>query len=216
MKITSAAFPVFGHSISAQELVEIDLSSSNVDLKSVNLDDQAEFEKFIQNSIASKKGKAGIGGYLENRVIYRRSKHFNDANSVRCIHLGIDVWMPAGTKIYAPFSGTIHSFGINDNYADYGGTLILQHQLGDEQLFSLYGHISHASLYGIVVGDKISAGDLIARLGTWNENGNWPPHLHFQVILNMLDYSGDFPGVCAPEDKNYFKNLCPDPYPYLF
>ncbi len=216
MKITSAAFPVFGHSISAQKLVDIDLSGKNEDLQSVNLDNQAEFEKFIQNSIAAKNGQGGIGGYLENRVIYRRSEHFTDAKSVRCIHLGIDIWMPAGTAVYAPFAGTIHSFGINDNYADYGGTLILKHQLGIEHFFSLYGHISHDSLSGLSEGDKISAGDLIARLGSWNENGNWPPHLHFQIILDMLNYSGDFPGVCTLEDKNYFMNLCPDPYNYLF
>ena len=39
---------------------------------------------------------------------------------------------------------------------------------------------------------------VIARIGTTAENGGWPPHLHFQLITDLLDRHGDFPGVADP------------------
>lgn len=208
-------FPLFGKEIDLHKAVPIDLSAGNSLLAEIDLDDQHDFEEFISTEIARKNAVCGIGGYLENRVIYRRSAHFENADASRSIHLGIDVWLPAYTQVFAPVDGVIHSFGINDNYADYGGTLILQHQGDSGPYWTLYGHISHESIQGLEEGDEIIAGSPIAQLGDWNENGNWPPHLHFQVILDILDNHGDFPGVCKIDEVDYFKKICPDPREFL-
>jgi murein DD-endopeptidase MepM/ murein hydrolase activator NlpD len=216
MNLPSADFPLFGHSVSRADMINIDLTRNNPFLESVNLDNRHDFELFINNFILQKNVKAAIGGYLEDRVIYRRSSHFTGTDALRSIHLGIDIWLPENTEVYAPLPGIIHSYGINDNYADYGGTLILQHLHENVNFWTLYGHISHDSLDGKMVGDRIAAGDLIARLGSWDENGNWPPHLHFQAILDMMNYAGDFPGVCALNDKDAFSQICPDPSPLIF
>lgn len=210
-----SVFPLFGHSIDLKSATPIDLSATNQRLANVDLDDQHDFESFMNNEIKRGSGICGIGGYLENRVIYRRSPHFENAEASRCIHLGIDVWLPAETPVYAPVNGVVHSFGINDNYADYGGTLILQHLGPDGEFWTLYGHISHDSIEGLVEGDIIKKGDKIAQLGSWDENGNWPPHLHFQVITDLLDNQGDFPGVCLSEETQFFKGICPDPMKFL-
>jgi murein DD-endopeptidase MepM/ murein hydrolase activator NlpD len=208
-------FPVMGIEFQKLNPAYLDLSENNERLKVIDLDDILDFEAFISNEIELKQGHYGIGGYLESRVIYRRSAHFESDQSSRNIHLGIDVWMPAGTPVYAPLDAVVHSFGINDNYGDYGGTLILQHA-GIEGIFwTLYGHISHDSIAGLAEGDEFKQGEIVARLGNWQENGNWPSHLHFQVILDLLNNFGDFPGVCRKEEIEFFKNICPDPGIYL-
>jgi len=35
--------------------------------------------------------------------------------------------------------------------------------------------------------------------------------LHFQIIKDIKDYKGDYPGVCAAKDLKYYKNNCPNP-----
>ncbi len=210
-----SVFPLFGKNIDLNQATPIDLSASNTSLADIDLDDQHDFEAFMNSEIQKGAGVCGIGGYLENRVIYRRSAHFESAEASRCIHLGIDVWLPAETPVFAPVDGVVHSFGINDNYADYGGTLILQHMGPDGVYWTLYGHISHDSIEGLIEGDIINKGDMIARLGSWDENGNWPPHLHFQVITDLLDNQGDFPGVCRTDETQFFKEICPDPMKFL-
>lgn len=216
MELPKAEYPVFGTALQMNELVNIDLSAENPAISNIDLDDQREFETFIRETVLLAGGKAGVGGYLENRIIYRRSAHFTADEDSRCMHLGVDIWMPAGTEVFAPLDGIIHSFGINDNYADYGGTLILQHQFKGSGFWTLYGHISHSSIDGLSEGDEVFAGDKIATLGDWTENGNWPPHLHFQVILDMLNYSGDFPGVCSENELDFFRKICPDPMRLIF
>lgn len=152
----------------------------------------------------------GIGGYNEERILYRRSKHFDGAEP-RTIHLGIDLWAAAGTKVYAPIGGLVHSFAFNNNFGDYGATIILQHQLDGIVFHTLYGHVSLTDLAGLQEGKYFSRGECIAHFGKPEENGDWPPHLHFQVIEDMELKEGDYPGVCSKSDREKYLNNCPDP-----
>ncbi len=78
--------------------------------------------------------------------------------------------------------------------------------------YTLYGHLSRRSLEGLAVGQKVEAGEAFCQIGVMPENGNWPPHLHFQVILDLLGWSGDFPGVVFPRWREVWKSICPDPW----
>lgn len=40
-------------------------------------------------------------------------------------------------------------------------------------------------------------GKKLAALGNSFENGDYAPHLHFQIIKNIENYTGDYPGVAA-------------------
>ena len=75
----------------------------------------------------------------------------------------------------------------------------------------MYGHLTVASATQHRVGDTIKKGDLIGYLGGYPENGNWVPHLHFQLMLSIFDYSEDYPGVTYYEQVNVWKSICPDP-----
>ena len=188
-----------------------DFSKKNKKLATVDLSNAQEFESYVNNAIKEGHNKYGAGGYGENRIIYRRSNLFENNKEPRSIHLAVDIWLPAKTPIYSPLLGTIHSFQDNNNFGDYGPTIILEHRLSGVAFYTLYGHLSRASLKNLKVGMKIKKGEQIATLGNYNENGEWPAHLHFQVISNMLGKKGDFPGVVRASEKNYYLNLCPDP-----
>ena len=57
----------------------------------------------------------------------------------------------------------------------------------------------------------IAPGVPFAEVGPPPENGDWPPHLHFQVIADLQGRRGDFPGVVAPAERAAWAALCPDP-----
>ena len=78
------------------------------------------------------ENKAGVafGGYNEVRKLYKRSELFaggRDEDSHRNIHLGLDLWAPAGTSVMAVLEGRVHSFRNNAAFGDYGPTIILEH-----------------------------------------------------------------------------------------
>ncbi len=134
-----------------------------------------------------------------------------ESSEPRRLHIGIDIWGPVGTPVFAFMSGQVHSFAFNDHYGDYGATLILAHQLENVSFYTLYGHISLRDINNIKEGDYLVPGQEIAHFGDRHENGHWPPHLHFQIIGNMESYKGDYPGVCRYSERETYLANSPDP-----
>ena len=204
---------LFDSNITSNDFITLDLSIHNPELKAVNVSSSDDLEHFIWNRIKSNNGKIAYGGYLEKRGIYQRSTYFNQQNpkEERNIHLGMDLWIEANTPIYAPLNGTIHSFKNNTNHGDYGPTIILKHHIKGVEFYTLYGHLSLASIQNLDVGVEVTQGDQIATLGTTEVNGDYPPHLHFQIIKDIQEFSGDYPGVSNQLDLTFYKENCPDP-----
>jgi murein DD-endopeptidase MepM/ murein hydrolase activator NlpD len=188
-----------------------DFSESNKELFEIDLDDTNALSHYVFKTLEKEEKKVGVGGYFEDRLIYKRSKHFDNDGEPRSIHLGIDIWLKAGEPIYSPLPGVVHSFKNNQRFGDYGPTLILEHLIEGETFYTLYGHLSLESVQNKIKGTQIRRGDIIAEIGDSNINGGWPPHVHFQVIADMLGNEGDFPGVAPPSAKDYFHKLCIDP-----
>ncbi len=205
--------PLIEASISDSAYIPLDLSIHNTKLKAVNVSSSDDLERFIWDHIKTHKAKVAYGGYLEQRGIYQRSTYFNQANpeTERNIHLGLDLWIEADTPIYSPLNGTVHSFKNNSNYGDYGPAIILKHQISASTFYTLYGHLSLASLGQLEVGAEVRQGQQIATLGTATVNGDYPPHLHFQIIKDIQDFEGDYPGVSNQLDLEFYKENCPNP-----
>jgi len=129
----------------------------------------------------------------------------------RTIHLGIDIWGVADTPVYAPMQATVHSFNFNNAFGDYGTTIILQHTIEDFYFHTLYGHLSLKSIENLKQGETIEKGQWIGSFGEAEENGHWPPHLHFQIVIDMQGMKGDYPGVCAFAEREKYLSNCPDP-----
>lgn len=207
-KHQSLLFPLIPN-LKEDDLMQLDFSEQSPYLKGVNLKDTAAFDKLLFQEVL--KGKVGIGGFFENRIIYRRSSHY-DGTEPRSLHLGLDIWIEAGTEIFNPLEGTIHSLQDNQGFGNYGPTLIVKHQLEDAEFYVLYGHLDHVSLQNKQPGERVLAGQLLGRIGDFPANGDWPPHLHWQIMTDMLGHVGDFPGVAAPSDHTFYLQYCIDPY----
>ena len=117
-----------------------------------------------------------------------------DHHERRTVHLGVDLFAPPYSPIYAPLAGTIHSLANHREEQDYGPALILKHEPTAEIcFFTLYGHLSPETLDRWQVGQPVDAGALLAYVGDYPDNGNWAPHLHIQIISDMLDNGDNFP-----------------------
>lgn len=197
---------------STDQLSTFDLTANNPELTADILSDADRFSQWISQKLQAEQCRYGIGGFMELRTIYDNRAQFETTGQERRnLHLGVDIWADAGTPVYAPLQGIVHSFQDNNHFGDYGPTIILEHALGEFKFYSLYGHLSREDLTGLQVGDEIQVGQEIAHFGKIHENGNWPPHLHFQLMLDMQDNWGDFPGACKPSEKEKYQQIVVDP-----
>ena len=197
-------------------LHELDLSVASSELGGLDvLDDVERFTAHVFAAMRDAGARVGIGRYDEPRALYT-SEAFRpgpgEGFEPRTIHIGIDLFVEAGTSIAAPFAGRVHSFQVNDAPLDYGPTIILEHETDDgERFWTLYGHLSEDSLSVLECSKPVGRGEGFAAVGSYPKNGNWPPHLHFQIILDLLDREGDFPGVAKPSERTLWLALSPNP-----
>jgi murein DD-endopeptidase MepM/ murein hydrolase activator NlpD len=203
--------PVVPFDPASDRLYPFDFTEANTDLGAEDIADTERFAAYINRTLRAHGARYGIGGYGEHRTLYARSSHFDGGEEPRRLHLGVDIWGPAGTKVMAPLDGIVHSFAFNNNDSDYGATLILTHQLEGIGFHTLYGHLSLNSLKNLYEGRMIDRGEVIGEFGMRFENGNWPPHLHFQLIADMQGWKGDYPGVCRYSERDQWLANCPDP-----
>ena len=199
-------------SIDYCDYVALDLSVSNTELNNHKLETAADYEVFIQNHLDKNNAKIAFGGYLETRNLYKRSTVFKNENTEeRNIHIGLDLWINKSATIHAALDGIIHSFQNNIALGDYGPTIILEHEINEFKFYTLYGHLSEDSLLDKKEGQEVLKGEKIANLGLSPINGDYAPHLHFQIILDIEEKIGDYPGVCSENNLSFYKNNCPDP-----
>ena len=158
--------------------------------------------------------RVAIGRYGEVRALYT-SPLFGTGEpggERRTVHLAIDLFAAAGTPVHAPLEGSVQVLGNNPASQDYGPLVILRHETpSGRAFFTLYGHLSEDTLEGLAVGRRVARGERIGRVGSPPTNGDWPPHVHFQIILDLLDETADYPGVARASERIVWMSLCPDP-----
>ena len=159
--------------------------------------------------------RVAVGRYGEARPLYPGAhfgKSSNPTDERRTIHLGLDLFAEAGSAVYAPLEGAVHLLANNAAEGDYGPLVVLRHATDEgTEFFTLYGHLTAKTLQILHLGQTISRGEKFAEIGAAPQNGNWPPHLHFQIILDLLDLDRDFPGVAYASQGEVWKSLSPDP-----
>jgi peptidoglycan LD-endopeptidase LytH len=206
--------PVIPFREGTDKLLALDFTDANKELTEEMLNDTGRFSKYIQQKLETAHARYGIGGYAEHRTVYTRSRVFDagkEGEEPRRLHLGIDIWGKPYTAVMSPLNGIVHSFAFNNRFGDYGATIIISHALNEIHFYTLYGHLSLSSIKNVQEGDRISKGDVFAEFGIPSENGQWPPHLHFQVIADLQGWKGDYPGVCKYSERDQYLNNCPDP-----
>lgn len=202
-------FPTIGRT----KAYHIDLSKKNTIVRT-----ETEFNNplFFEGKLAEIQEKNTdtiiTGGYLEKRALYT-SDIYNAENSTkkRNIHLGVDFWLAAGTSVHAFLDGEVVCAVHQKSHKGYGAFMILKHKIDELEFYTLYGHLSEKSITNYTVGNQLKKGDKIGVLGTYEENGAWVPHLHFQIMLSLLDYKDDFPGVALESEIDFWREMCPNP-----
>lgn len=199
--------------------VIFDLSIGSRELGNLaELSDVKVFTRQLFDRMKIRNSNVGIGRYNEARPIYISNQYRlegNDGPEWRTVHIGLDIFMEPDAPVLSPLEGTVHSFRNNDAPLDYGPTIILQHTVDAKDrpltFYTLYGHLSADSLDGLFEGKHIAQGSSIGKIGNFPVNGGWPPHLHFQIITDLLDSIGEFPGVARPSQREVWLSLSPDP-----
>lgn len=208
--------PVMGIDLAVEPSIVLDLSIESALLSG---NPAGNSEPVVTKKVFGAMNEAGvqvsIGRYDEPRLLYTTPEFALGPRAIdehRTIHIGLDLFMPAGTPVYAPLDGKIHAFHDNATLLDYGPMIILSHRTDDgTEFFTLYGHLSRESLRGMRVGTAVRAGEMIATLGSPAVNVGWTPHLHLQIITDLLGLGCDFPGVARPTQRAVWTALCPDP-----
>ena len=209
--------PVLGSGVDVNRRIVLDLGPASGDIERLDtLNDVAVWSRKIADLIAQAGADVAVGRYDEPRLCYT-GKQFagEDTGEWRTVHMGMDLFAQAGTPVHAPLAGRVHSVENNDLGLDYGPTIILEHEAAPGVHYhTLFGHLSEASLE-MNKGTPVEAGTRIGWLGEPRENGGWLPHLHFQIITDLVGQSGNFPGVAAPSQRTLWRSLSPDPGPML-
>ncbi len=200
--------------------------------------DPKKFTRQIWNRMEDAGVNIAIGGYNHARPVYGGEAFripSNNGYEWRTVHIGLDIFMDAETPIFAPLDGEVHSFANNPAQYDYGPCIVLKHEIKIENeklktkkdadvsenpffnsdflifnFYTLFGHLTEDSLINLSVGKKFKKGEQIAKMGNYPINGNWPPHLHLQIITDMLDFRGDFNGSCRSSQRDVWLSICPD------
>jgi len=193
------------------KIVELHFAANESLFADQDLSNPYTMEHCIAQYLRQQNARYGAGGYGVLRAIYGRSSLFDGEAEARRFHIGCDIFGEAGTPVFAPIAGKIHSFADNPALGDYGATIILKHTLSGEVFYTLYGHLARTDLDRLVVDMSVEQGQLFAHFGTIEENGNWSPHLHFQIIADIGDYCGDYPGVCRYSEREWYLQNCPNP-----
>ena len=209
-------YPVVDYDWQNQPMHVMDLSVGSLMLGAdpTYLSGDALTEK-IHTEMKSAGVTVAIGRYDEARLIYRSDDFATGTHHTaasRTIHLGVDIFAASGTAIYAPLPGIVHCLANNTNRLDYGPLIILRHTTGEHEFYTLYGHLSENSLKGLKVGQAVQAGEKIAEIGAPPTNGDWTPHLHLQLITDLLELEQDCPGVALASERETWCSLSPAAY----
>lgn len=203
---------VIESSIPYSKYIPLDLSITNAELSKIDMSNSTEFDIFIENHLQKNNGEVAFGGYNEKRNLYKSSYIFNDKEKEeRNIHIGMDLWIKAGTSVLTALDGEVYGYDFNAGKGNYGPTIILKHSIENHIFYTLYGHLSAESIQHIRIGSVFKKGQTLATLGKSTVNGGYSAHLHFQIIKNIDHYTGDYPGVCSAKDLFYYLENCPDP-----
>jgi 4-aminobutyrate aminotransferase-like enzyme/Ser/Thr protein kinase RdoA (MazF antagonist) len=207
--------PVIDADLSDPAIPVLDLSVGSLELPGIDLDDTSAFNSAIAQRIRDAGASLAVGRYDEPRLCYSAEQFAEPTDDLperRTVHLGIDLFLEPGAPVRAALDGRVHGCRDNAEPLDYGPTIILRHEPEPGVAFhTLYGHLDPSSLNDLAPGMPVRRGQRIGSIGSPPTNGGWPPHLHFQLIVDLFDAEGNFPGVASPRWRSVWKSVCPDP-----
>ena len=208
--------PVLGIDLRVEPSLVLDLGVGGA-IVGGDPEDNAEpaFTRRVFDAMRAAGVRIAVGRHDEARLLYTTPAFAAGDGTLdehRTIHLGLDLFAAAGTAVHAPLAGEVHAADEHRTRLDYGGVIVLRHRTDDgHAFFTLYGHLDPASFTGLAVGQRVERGQRIAALGAPDRNGGWTPHLHLQIICDLLGLGSDFPGVSTAGRRDVWLAVSPDP-----
>ena len=178
--------------------------------------DPVAYWDWMQREMAAHDAVVAIGRYGEDRNVYAGDQFTTDAPETRSVHTGIDLFVADGTPVHSMLPGTVETVVDNDLPFDYGPTVIVRHDAGDAGPFwVLYGHLSRRTLSTVRPGQRVEAGEVIAFVGDHTVNGGWAPHVHIQIMTDLMadpdvGPDGNFEGAGEPSRMSVWRQIVPD------
>jgi 4-aminobutyrate aminotransferase-like enzyme/Ser/Thr protein kinase RdoA (MazF antagonist) len=208
--------PVLDPDPARSSRLSFDMSVGSLEWSTLRGSDDAEdWTEAIGARLRATGAVLGVGRYDEARFCYTAPQFRSPSesgDSLRTVHLGVDLFAPAGTPVLAPLGAVVATVADNRGHLDYGPTVILRHELGGgASFYTLYGHLDPDALERWAPGQAIERGEVVGRIGASRDNGGWAPHLHLQIIADTLGTSGDFPGVAPANERVVWLSISPDP-----
>ncbi|MCG8617854.1 MAG: aminotransferase class III-fold pyridoxal phosphate-dependent enzyme [Desulfobacterales bacterium] len=199
--------PVLGQPLDELPRVCLSVADSTLPQDPFNMTDD-EAAVLVEDT-----GGYHLGYYAEPRLIYTDKAFYKGpfkASSRRTVHIGVDIFAPAGTEVHAPAEATVAAVENRAHHLDYGGLVILRHDTPDgAEFFTLYGHLNPYSIASLTAGQPLEKGQAFAALGEQTHNGGWAPHLHFQT--SPFNTDPNWPGAVDPDELEFWSKIYPNP-----
>ena len=205
-------YPLFGDFLKGAPYI-FDFSSNNPKTLEYTLFDFEQFNTMIFDELEASKHQWGIGKYLEERKTLLRA-YPNIIEEKRYYHLGLDIITPFNTPMFSPLDAEVYKTGKETTVGNYGGYIILKHDINGVVFYSFYGHLKTPHL--VSTGEKIKAGQEFAHIGEESDSGGWFCHVHLQILTQAAIDAGYMDwGYISPELLPKVETYFPSPY-FLF
>ncbi len=204
--------PLFGDFLKGKPYI-FDFSSNNPKTLAYSASNFRQFNQMVFDELEESSHKWGIGKYLEERKNLLK-EYPNIIEEERYYHLGLDIVVPYDTPLFSPLDAEVYKVGKETKIGNYGGYVILKHEINEVVFYSLYGHVKTPHM--VAMGDKVRAGQEFARIGQESDSGGWFCHVHLQILTqDAIDEGytdwGYISQDLMPQVEKYF----PSPY-FLF
>jgi murein DD-endopeptidase MepM/ murein hydrolase activator NlpD len=202
--------PLFGDRLQGDPFV-FDFTAANPRVAEYVTDDYDTFQAQVFADLEASGKSWGLGNYLEDRsaLLHRFPQMIEEG---RVIHAGLDIIVRAGEALHAPLDATVHATGVDAGLGNYGGYVVLRHELDGVRFFCFYGHLDSA--FQVEVGQCLAAGAPFGQTGEGADTGHWFSHTHLQVLTERAIEEGRMlQGYVRPSDVPQLAELFPTPYP---
>lgn len=191
----------------------VDLSAAGPLLNAPDADNsEPALTARIRDAMRAARVRIAVGRYDELRPPYASARDTSDPSDPRVVHLGVDVFAEPGMMVHAPIGGVVHDAGESTSALGFGPTVVLRHETDDGvPFFTLYGHLDREALSLCPRGRAVSPGGQLGRIGTADVNGGWTPHVHFQLVADLLGLGRRVPGIGHLSQREAWRLLSPNP-----
>jgi len=177
-------------------------------------DDQQEINDYIIKKQQERGATWSISGDRENRGLGMYKHNHAIISEGRTVHIGLDINVPAGTILYAPFDCEVIQSEYEEGTGNYGWMCVLKCFINDAVYYFMFGHLAKEIL--APVGTKLKAGEIFAKVGEFRENGQYWYHTHLQILTQQgYDQGWAHKATCTVEQLAIIDKLCPSPIIFI-